>query len=155
MQNWLMIGVLFVLCILIFLLLARRGKANRVVMARGDRPRSYRAVAIRAAAIHCSAAKAVYGKRFLTTEAPSIPLPSCDCSTCACIYVHFVDRRRAHQRRDLYMYRAYLEGERKQERRNRAGRRTADQLMFESEGSPATISGNVGGTGVIGRSERT
>ena len=41
----------------------------------------------------CSAAKALAGKRLLAGEAPALPLPECDQSTCRCRYNRFTDRR--------------------------------------------------------------
>lgn len=133
MSNTLTVGVLLILVLLACLSFARRGKAVRVVSAKRERPKAFHAVSIRTAANPCSAAKAAEGKRFLSTEAPSIPLPACDCSTCACVYAHFDDRR-VHQRRDVYLHRAYSEGERRQERRIRVGRRKVDRLMLDAGG---------------------
>lgn len=131
--NTLTAGVLLLLVLFVFFGLARRGKGAQLVSASHDRRRAFHAVAIRTAANPCSAAKMAYGKRYLSTEAPNIPLPGCDCGTCACIYVHFDDRR-AHQRRDVYLHRAYVDGERKQERRIRVGRRKSDRLLLEAGG---------------------
>lgn len=131
--NSLAAAVVLLLVLFLCLGLARRGNGVRPDSTSRDRRRAFHAVAIRPAANPCSAAKMAYGKRYLSTEAPSIPLPGCDRGSCTCVYVHFEDRR-AHQRRDVYLHRAYVEGERKQERRIRVGRRKADRLMLDAGG---------------------
>src|SRR5262249_5503869 len=48
----------------------------------------------------CRAAKGLSNQRFLSAEAPALPLPACSSpSTCKCIYCHHSDRR-AILRRD-------------------------------------------------------
>jgi len=43
----------------------------------------------------CVATERVGDKRFLSDEAPRLPLPECSSpSRCGCIYVHYSDRRR-------------------------------------------------------------
>lgn len=42
----------------------------------------------------CKAVTALDGKRFLSDEAPSLPLAGCDSpQACRCVYEHFNDRR--------------------------------------------------------------
>jgi hypothetical protein len=42
----------------------------------------------------CRAAKALSNQRFLSAEAPALPLPACSSrSTCKCVYRHHSDRR--------------------------------------------------------------
>ena len=41
----------------------------------------------------CQAAKALDGQRFLSREAPAMPLPNCDAAVCRCKYRHHEDRR--------------------------------------------------------------
>lgn len=96
------------------------------------RAMSYHAVEVHSADGGCEAARAVRGKRFLSTEAPLIPLPMCKRSSCSCAYVHYDDRR-AHQRRDVYLHKSYEIGERMEEKRARVGRRQSDRLLFGSD----------------------
>jgi hypothetical protein len=46
----------------------------------------------------CDAAKALEGKVFLATEAPSLPLADCDNTTCRCHYGYLDDRRQEDRR---------------------------------------------------------
>jgi hypothetical protein len=39
------------------------------------------------------------GRRFLSREAPGLPLPTCNHETCRCRYVHHEDRRSGRDRR--------------------------------------------------------
>ena len=58
----------------------------------------YHAVSIKAGPRCCQAAKALSGVRFLSAEAPRLPLPQCEASTCECRYLHHEDRRSADRR---------------------------------------------------------
>ena len=41
----------------------------------------------------CRAAREMAGKRFLSKDAPRLPLPECDQQECNCRYQHYTDRR--------------------------------------------------------------
>src|SRR5580698_6811569 len=58
----------------------------------------WHAVAIVPGATHCGAAEAAKGRRFLSTEAPILPLRKCDAAACNCKYRHHEDRRGAPRR---------------------------------------------------------
>lgn len=103
--------------------------AEELDLGGDSRVASFHAVEVRSAGGACDAARAVRGKRFLSTEAPPIPLPSCKRSACSCVYVHFDDRRSV-QRRDVYLHKAYEVGERVEERRAKNGRRQSDRMLF-------------------------
>lgn len=54
----------------------------------------YRSVQVHAnSADCCEAARAIEGKRFLSTEVPRLPLEDCDADDCRCTYELFDDRR--------------------------------------------------------------
>lgn len=77
----------------------------------------------------CAAAWELEGRRFLTKDAPRLPLSGCDADNCSCKYVHHRDRRENQEDRrsprglqsDLYA----STGDNK-ERRSRRGRRKED-----------------------------
>lgn len=51
----------------------------------------------------CGAARELEGQRFLSDEAPRVPLDACDrASGCTCVYRHYSDRR-TEVRRDADM----------------------------------------------------
>jgi len=60
--------------------------------------RSFHSVLIRYGEDACGPVKELEGIRFLSNEAPSIPLPACDAAHCGCSYLHFEDRRRGERR---------------------------------------------------------
>jgi len=92
----------------------------------GQAATRWNAVAIIAATGGCEAARALKGKRFLSAEAPRLPLAKCtDPAQCRCVYKKYPDRR-AGPRREMEktgLQRALPGSE---ERRNRRGRRSTD-----------------------------
>lgn len=63
---------------------------------------SYHAVAIVPGRNACAEACALRDRRFLSREAPVLPLPGCNVSPCECRYEHHDDRRKGLRRaRDL------------------------------------------------------
>lgn len=59
---------------------------------------SHHAVSVAPGPRCCTAAREIKGKRFLSREAPPLPLKGCDSSNCACRYVHYGDRRSGPRR---------------------------------------------------------
>ena len=59
----------------------------------------YHAVSIKAGPDCCLAAMEHKGRRFLSADAPPMPLQGCDAETCACVYAHHDDRRAGRDRR--------------------------------------------------------
>ncbi len=57
------------------------------------------AVSIERDLLPCKAAQDIGDKRFLSHEAPDLPLEGCDRDKCACRYVHHSDRRTHEERR--------------------------------------------------------
>ncbi|GGI87324.1 hypothetical protein [Shewanella gelidii] len=53
----------------------------------------YHSVSIDSSGHHCRHAEKVKGKRFLSEEAPKIPLGGCNQAHCQCKYIHHADRR--------------------------------------------------------------
>lgn len=83
----------------------------------------YHAVSIQPGPRACAQARALQGRRFLATSAPSLPLPECGTSGCSCRYQHHDDRRSQRDRRVLpHNPFAHKRGE----RRTGTGRRASD-----------------------------
>lgn len=61
--------------------------------------RPYQAVSIVRPSCACSAVSEFEGARFLTDEAPLLPVPGCDVERCACRYTRHGDRRTRGDRR--------------------------------------------------------
>jgi hypothetical protein len=73
----------------------------------------------------CKAVQDCGAKRFLSSEAPTLPLPGCDAAQCKCRYVHRDDRR-AGPRRAADVAISHLRVWPGNERR-RGGRRITDR----------------------------
>jgi len=73
----------------------------------------------------CEAVKALAGRRFLSKEAPTMPLPGCAATACRCAYKHHDDRR-SMRRRAVDRAGPPTRGPRGDERRRAPGRRSTD-----------------------------
>lgn len=75
----------------------------------------------------CPEARALRGRRFLSREAPVLPLAGCGSEQCTCRYEHHEDRRKGGRRaRDLAVAIDGYSGE-EQRDETRRGRRKSDQ----------------------------
>ena len=93
----------------------------------------YHAVSIRFDNNACEAAKAMSGRRFLSTAAPRLPLPDCDSPECNCRFAHHKDRRTGSDRRSPFAAAGFGggTGSYEKERREKAGRRKEDVDDFD------------------------
>jgi hypothetical protein len=91
--------------------------------------RSFRAVSIQPGERACACAISLEAKRFLSGEAPRLPLRDCDRAACTCRYRHHEDRRREPRRYSdqAHFPRHYTGPERRTVQR---GRR-ADDIIFQ------------------------
>lgn len=83
----------------------------------------YHAVSIETGTRCCEAAREASDQRFLSTEAPMLPLDGCTQAVCRCRYVHHSDRRAKRDRRVQFPNPHAL---RNGERRAGGGRRVTD-----------------------------
>lgn len=67
-----------------------------------DKSSPYHAVSLRYSSNACGAAKAMTGRRFLSSAAPRLPLPECDSLECRCQFSHHSDRRSGADRRSPF-----------------------------------------------------
>ena len=87
----------------------------------------WHAVAIKPKGQCCEAVQARRTARFLSNEAPRLPLAECSTSdTCTCVYKHHADRR-AHPRRQDETDGLRRSGKVTQERRQTHDRRKTDE----------------------------
>ena len=102
------VSILVLLFLLVLLLLAGRRKHTSSPRAKAEKPRKaikstpFHAVSIKHATDACTAAKDLGGKRFLSADAPALPLPDCDAGNCDCRFVHHEDRRHPNDRRSPF-----------------------------------------------------
>jgi len=83
----------------------------------------FHAVSIVTGTYCCAAARQYADRRFLSSEAPRLPLEACTATECRCRYRHHDDRRRGPRRAADGGFARPYGG---QERRTRAGRRETD-----------------------------
>ena len=107
--------------------LPRRGKAG-VRASRQKTPENrYSAVSITPCPNACQGAIAVKGTRFLSREAPLLPLAGCAAPKCHCVYHHHTDRRTGNgDRRAIGSGGGRILAQACGNRRERAGRRETD-----------------------------
>lgn len=87
---------------------------------------TYHAVSVLPGVPACGAVCRLAGQRFLSRQAPRLPLPSCDVETCACRFKHHKDRRAGPRRHsDVGITTLSVTGK---ERRLSRGRRAEDQF---------------------------
>lgn len=67
-----------------------------------DKSSPYHAVSLQYSSSACDAAKAMTGRRFLSSAAPRLPLPECDALECRCRFAHHADRRSGSDRRSPF-----------------------------------------------------
>jgi len=63
------------------------------------KPESFEGVTISLCAESCAAAVSQQGHRYLSVDAPELPLPGCDARKCNCRYQRHADRRDVEDRR--------------------------------------------------------
>jgi hypothetical protein len=61
----------------------------------------YRCVVIEPGSGACQSAKQLESKQILMNDAETLPLKSCDATTCSCGYIRYDDRRNEARRRDI------------------------------------------------------
>jgi len=61
-------------------------------------PSKFHAVSVVPGPRACGEAKALHGRRFLSREAPVLPLKNCGAPHCECRYEHHEDRRKGNRR---------------------------------------------------------
>lgn len=76
----------------------RANRDRRTGFGEGD---PFHAVSILPAEGSCTAVGAIAAQRFLSEEAPTLPLENCGAADCRCKYVHHVDRRDGSRDRRL------------------------------------------------------
>lgn len=102
MNNWLYMLILIVVAVVWLLLKWSKASSSSVhksASATGKREKEFGAVSIKIGPQACTAAQYLRGKRFLSHQAPALPLSKCDISDCQCNYGYYKDRRAEDDRR--------------------------------------------------------
>ncbi|MCH7509122.1 MAG: hypothetical protein IIB68_04705 [Proteobacteria bacterium] len=100
----------------------------------GTPPGPYHSVTIKSLRSSCVTARALKGIRFLSKEAPALPLEDCDVDICNCRYEHHADRR-DRPRRGTEMGAAKIPSMSGEEKRHERDRRSTAEVIDEFDGS--------------------
>jgi hypothetical protein len=92
------VGILAIVIAIVILLVLWVRRTPRRDPGQADPDTRFHAVSISLASNACRSAKGLEGERFLSNEAPRLPLPKCDVKECQCRFVHYDDRRENEQR---------------------------------------------------------
>ncbi len=95
-----LIAVALLIVLALWCTLEERGSdpAEPRCVTRSARPTISAASRCVSVTTHAMRSKRIGEKRFLSGEAPEIPVPGCNAATCACHYVHHKDRRHNDRR---------------------------------------------------------
>jgi hypothetical protein len=104
-------------------------KKTKLFRAQARERNRFHCVAIRPRGKACDLAKQHEGIRYLSAEAPRLPLEGCTEPNCACRYMHFSDRRIEDRR--LHIGPVSLPGSVTTERRRRVDRRKSTSPAFK------------------------
>ncbi len=94
----------------------------------------YHSVTIKSLRSSCVTARALKDIRFLSREAPALPLEDCDVATCSCRYEHHPDRR-GGPRRGAEMGAAKIPSMSGEEKRLERDRRSTSEVINQYDGS--------------------
>lgn len=125
------IGIFVVVVLLLYYVFVHRPKSAPKARPVERRPAltqpdsSFHAVSLKFPPTACEAAKAMDGRRFLSSAAPRLPLPECKSLECKCRFVHHKDRRIGDDRRNPYVqgFGGASTGNYEKEQRKRSERR--------------------------------
>ncbi len=110
---------------------ARSKKQQAELAARRTADKRYHCVEVRAAAFACEAVQQLGNVRFLSREAPNLPVSGCSMPKgCACRYIHHDDRRE-DDRRNPYGQLSNVPPAIVGERRSKTDRRKSQEDAFK------------------------
>ena len=109
--------------------ISSRKKPHKVPVAAQAAGKRYHCVEIRRGSHACKAVKDLGNTRFLSDEAPRLPVPGCTAGQCTCSFIHHDDRR-DDDRRNPYGQLANLPPLLSGERRSRIERRKSQESTF-------------------------
>jgi len=108
---------------------ARQKKQHAAPAARQNARRSYHCVEVRKGTPACKASQQFGRARFLSDEAPRLPVSGCTEEKCTCSFMHHDDRRE-DDRRHPYGQLASIPPAISGERRSRTERRQSQESAF-------------------------
>jgi hypothetical protein len=92
-ESILLIGIAGCLAWLVLRMFPRRNETQAGSSGASHRTHPYHSVSIHTGSAACLQARGLRKKRFLSGEAPQLPLAECTSPKCHCVYQHHPDRR--------------------------------------------------------------
>lgn len=92
-QNILLIAIAGAVAWFLVRMFSGREKSATLVHKDATPAKPFAAVSIHPSPECCQAVQVTKGKRFLSREAPRLPLAECTANECRCVYRHHADRR--------------------------------------------------------------
>ena len=135
-MNLTLIALLLVLLLGIWLIVrlrqGARADSSTAPANRSAAKSVFHAVSIKFSGNACKAARDIAGQRFLSTDAPKVPLAGCDALECNCRFIHHKDRRIGKDRRSPFGPSGFGGGTGSYEQEMRKGkdRRSSDDEDF-------------------------
>lgn len=121
MENWLFISVFILLCPVWLWIQYSASNSSHELNSPAPAKRhsmKYHSVSVHPCSHSCESIRKVKKRRFLSREAPTLPIFGCTNQECTCTYTHYNDRRH----RDGYD-RRFISGFPENERRTKLDRR--------------------------------
>jgi hypothetical protein len=109
--------------------IASRKKPAKAMVAGKAASKTFHCVEVRKGSHACKAVQELGSTRFLSDEAPRLPVPGCTAGQCTCSFIHHDDRRE-DDRRNPYGQFANLPPLISGERRSRVERRKPQEGSF-------------------------
>ena len=125
-----------VLCIALFFTYRRSSRQTVTDSNYSEIPdviKPYSAISLRCGRGACGVAREIANQRFLSTDAPALPIEGCTSQSCHCSYRYYDDRRKEdRERRALRSTKTELfRGDGNLERRMQLGRRVSDEWVSD------------------------
>ena len=119
--------ILIIVLVVLAIWLLRKVFPAQAISPSSSNHNAYEAVSIHPYKDRCTDAQQVAGQRFLSSEAPPLPLENCTSEKCHCVYMHHSDRRSGTDRRANHnSSEEFLTARGSQNRRSSHGRRASD-----------------------------
>jgi hypothetical protein len=126
-QNFLLLVLVGALAWVLVSRLPKRDKHRDSAHGNSAPAKRFSAVSVQPSKSSCQAARSLKGQRFLSKDAPFLPVQGCTAQKCQCIYHHHPDRRTGNgDRRALGSAGSFLLGNSNSNRRSGKGRRKID-----------------------------
>jgi len=127
-QAILLVGIVCCLAWLVLRVFPGNRKNLKSAYGNSSRPSPYHAVTIHPGTTACHQAREMLHKRYLSREAPQLPLAGCSAQRCRCVYQHHSDRRTGDGDRRAIgsTARSVVGAQGEDDRRHSRGRRAVD-----------------------------